>query len=62
MTRALFASVFNITFVTADDFEVAIVKTMVYTVDAFPRAPTVTFPTTPGASTMTPEAATTSPT
>ena len=62
MTRALISSVFNITFGTADDFEVAIVKTMVYTVDPFPKAPTVTFPTTPGASTMTPEAATTTPT
>ena len=41
---------YNNKFATADDFEKAIIRTMEYIIDPFPRAPTITYSTTPGAT------------
>ena len=41
---------YNNKFATADDFEKAITRTMEYIIDPFPRAPTITYSTTPGAT------------
>ena len=41
---------YNNKFATADDFEKAIIRTMEYIIDPFPKAPTITYSTTPGAT------------
>ena len=52
---------YNNKFATADDFEKAIIRTMEYIIDPFPRTPTITYSTTPGATPTIPTPGPTTP-